>query len=203
MSSLDELIAKARHLLAEGHSPGQIADELSLSQETVTWLLTQKKGDAAPKDVSIDWTVVSSNALLLDDVARLMLDRFTCAEPGQGGKPVLEGVAIVGIALSGVPLATLIAASEQARFAIYHPAKHSSAEIPTGSLSGNFAGVGNERCIIVDDVITSGKTMHEVVAYLRRQKATPVAIWVLFDKRGLTEVDGVPVYSVFRVSRID
>jgi orotate phosphoribosyltransferase len=202
MSSLDELIAKARHLLSEGHSPGQIADELSLSQETVTWLLTQKKGDAAPKDVSIDWTVVSGNALLLDDVARLMLDRYHCDVPPDE-KGALEGVAIVGIALSGVPLATLIAASEQARFAIYHPAKHSSAENPTGSLSGNFAGVANERCIIVDDVITSGKTMHEVVAYLRRQKATPVAIWVLFDKRGLTEVDGVPVYSVFRVSRID
>ena len=30
-----------------------------------------------------------------------------------------------------------------------------------------------------------------------------MAIWVLFDKRGLDEVDGVPVYSVFRVSRID
>ena len=201
MSSLDELIAKARHLLSEGHSPGQIADELSLSQETVTWLLTQKKGDAAPRDVSIDWTVVSGNALLLDDVARLMLDRYHCTAPA--GETDLGAVAIVGIALSGVPLATLIAASEQARFAVYHPAKHSPAENPTGSLSGNFAGVSGERCIIVDDVITSGKTMHEVVAYLRRQKATPIAIWVLFDKRGLSEVDGVPVYSVFRVSRID
>ena len=201
MTSLDELIAKARLLISEGHSPGQIADELSLSQETVTWLLTQKKGDAAPRDVSIDWTVVSGNALLLDDVARLMLDRYHCSAPA--GELDLGAVAIVGIALSGVPLATLIAASEQARFAIYHPAKHSPAENPTGSLSGNFASVANERCIIVDDVITSGKTMHEVVAYLRRQKATPIAIWVLFDKRGLSEVDGVPVYPVFRVSRID
>ena len=201
MTSLDELIAKARLLISEGHSPGQIADELSLSQETVTWLLTQKKGDAAPRDVSIDWTVVSGNALLLDDVARLMLDRYHCSAPA--GELDLGAVAIVGIALSGVPLATLIAASEQARFAIYHPAKPSPAENPTGSMSGNFAGVANQRCIIVDDVITSGKTMHEVVAHLRRQKATPVAIWVLFDKRGLSEVDGVPVYSVFRVSRID
>jgi orotate phosphoribosyltransferase len=202
MSSLDELIAKARHLLSEGHSPGQIADELSLSQETVTWLLTQKKGDAAPRDVSIDWTAVSSSALLLDDVARLMLDRYRSAAP-QPGEASLENVAIVGIALSGVPLATLIAAGQRARFAVYHPAKHSPAENPTGSLSGNFAGVANERCIVVDDVITSGRTMHEVVAYLRRQKATPVAILVLFDKRGLAEVDGVPVYPVFRVSRID
>jgi len=43
MSSLDELIERARILLSEGHSPGQIADELSLSIETVTWLLTQQK----------------------------------------------------------------------------------------------------------------------------------------------------------------
>jgi orotate phosphoribosyltransferase len=206
MSSLDELIAKARHLLSEGHSPGQIADELSLSQETVTWLLTQKKGDAAPKDVSIDWTAVSSNAILLDDIARLMVDRYRCGEPSKaGGQPPaeLENATIVGIAVSGIPLATLIAASEGGRLAVFHPAKHSPAEQPTGSMAGNFPVAPGERCIVVDDVITSGKTLHEVVAYLRRQKAVPLAIWVLFDKRGLKEVDGVPVYAVFRVSRID
>ncbi|HOT94569.1 MAG TPA: orotate phosphoribosyltransferase-like protein [Methanoregulaceae archaeon] len=207
MTSLDELIAKARLLLSEGHSPGQIADELSLSMETVTWLLTQKKGEAAPKDVHIDWTAVSSSALLLDDVARLMLHRYHCAEPPRTGEragpPALENATIVGIAISGVPLATLIAQAERQRLAIYHPAKHSSAERPTGSISGNFSAITGERCIIVDDVITSGRTMHEVVDYLRRHKATPVAIWVLFDKRGIREVDGVPVYPVFRVSRID
>jgi len=207
MTSLDELIAKARLLLSEGHSPGQIADELSLSQETVTWLLTQKKGDVAPKDVSIDWTVVSSNALLLDDVARLMLHRYHCAAPPKPGEKTgsasLGNVAIVGIAISGIPIATLIAQTEQVKLAIYHPAKQSSSEKPTGSMSGNFSAIAGERCIIVDDVITSGKTMHEVVDHLRRHKATPLAIWVLFDKRGLKEVDGVPVYSVFRVSRID
>ncbi|NLX50118.1 MAG: orotate phosphoribosyltransferase-like protein [Methanospirillum sp.] len=202
MSSLDELIVKARHLLAEGHSPGQIADELSLSQETVTWLLTQKKGDAAPKDVSIDWTAVSSNAVLLDDAARLMLDRCRLAGVAAPGSDP-GNVAIVGIAVSGVPLATLIAREEGVRLAVYHPAKHSSAEKPTGSMAGNFPVAPGERCIVVDDVITSGRTMQEVVDYLRRQKATPVAICVLFDKRGLKEVDGVPVHSVFRVSRID
>ncbi|HMK16420.1 MAG TPA: orotate phosphoribosyltransferase-like protein, partial [Methanomicrobiales archaeon] len=33
--------------------------------------------------------------------------------------------------------------------------------------------------------------------------ATPLAIWVIFDKRGLREVDGVPVQPLFRVSRLD
>jgi len=66
MSTLDDLIKKARHLRSESHSPGQIADELSLSMETVTWLLTQEKGAATPKDVHIDWTSVSGESQLLE-----------------------------------------------------------------------------------------------------------------------------------------
>ena len=72
-----------------------------------------------------------------------------------------------------------------------------------GSISGNFAPVSGKRCIIVDDVITSGKTMHEVVKYLKKHNAVPVAIWVIFDKRGIKDVEGVPVYSLFKISRID
>ncbi len=80
MSSLDDLVGRAKMLLAEGHSPGQIADELSLSMETVTWLLTQGKGTAAPKDVHIDWTAVSSNATLLEETSLMLLQRFYGAQ---------------------------------------------------------------------------------------------------------------------------
>jgi orotate phosphoribosyltransferase len=217
MSSLDDLIGRAKMLLAEGHSPGQIADELSLSMETVTWLLTQVKGSTAPKDVHIDWTAVSSNAPLLEQTALMLLNRYyqgqaseenpaseseACKEvSGETGSP--EADVFVGIALSGIPLATLIAAQEAAKLAIYHPSKQSQSEHPTGSISGNFAGIGGERCVIVDDVITSGNTMREVVKYLRKHKATPLAILVIFDKRGIRDIDGVPVYSLFKISRID
>jgi orotate phosphoribosyltransferase-like protein len=101
---------------------------------------------------------------------------------------------IVGIALSGIPLATIIAVQEAAQLAIYHPAKQNQNERPMGSISGNFAAVSDQRCIIVDDTITSGNTMREVVKYLKKHNATPVAIWVIFDKRGIKDVDGVPVY---------
>jgi len=110
---------------------------------------------------------------------------------------------IVGIALSGIPLATLIAVQETAQLAIYHPAKQNQSDHPTGSISGNFASISSRRCIIVDDVITSGNTMKEVVKYLKKHNATPVAIWVIFDKRGIKDIDGVPVYSLFKISRID
>jgi orotate phosphoribosyltransferase len=206
MSTLEELISRAQLLHSEGHSPSQIADELSLSMETVTWLLTQQRGSEVPKDIHIDWTAVSSNASLLNDAATMMIDRFRSAaeETGQGCLcEVRSADVIVGIAISGVPLATLIALQENARLAIYHPAKHSASEKPVGSISGNFASITGEQCIIVDDVITSGKTLREVVAYLRKHGADPVAIWVLFDKRGIREIDGVPVYTQYKVSRLD
>ena len=202
MSSLDDLISRAKVLLSEGHSPGQIADELSLSMETVTWLLTQAKGSTAPKDVHIDWTAVSSDAALLDETALMLMKRYYGSEKGEDtGSPAFS--VVVGIALSGIPLATIIAVQEDARLAIYHPAKQNASEHPVGSISGNFATVAGEKCIVVDDVITSGNTMREVVKYLKKHGATPVAIWVIFDKRGIKDVDGIPVFSLFKISRID
>jgi orotate phosphoribosyltransferase len=206
MSSLDELIQRARMLLSEGHSPGQIADELSLSVETVTWLLTQQKGEAIPKDVGIDWTAVSSQGPQLDELAMMMLKRYySVVNTETNGEVLAEKFpsAVVGIAISGIPLATLIAVAEDAKLAIYHPAKQSTREPPVGSISGNFAPITGERCIIIDDVITSGTTMSEVVKYIRKHGGNPVAVLVLFDKRGIRDIDGVPVYSLFRISRID
>jgi orotate phosphoribosyltransferase len=202
MSSLDDLISRAKMLLAEGHSPGQIADELSLSMETVTWLLTQAKGTTAPKDVHIDWSAVSSQAPLLEETALMLLRRYYQDQDSEAtSSPAAE--VVVGIALSGIPLATLIAVQEAAQLAIYHPTKQNQSAKPMGSMSGNFAAVSGKRCIIVDDVITSGKTMTEVVKYLKKHDAMPVAIWVIFDKRGIKDVEGVPVYSLFKISRID
>lgn len=203
MSTLEDLIGKARHLLSEGHNPSQIADELSLSIETVTWLLTQDRTKSVPKDVHIDWTPISASASLLNELAILMIQRYYAAQAESIAPPEDYANVVVGIALSGIPIATLIAFQEDAQIALYYPAKHAAGDRPVGSISGNFAPVKGQRCLVVDDVITSGKTLHEVVAYLRTHGAIPLAVLVIFDKKGLREVDGVPVYSLFTVTRLD
>ena len=198
MSSLEELMEKARMLHAEGHPTGQIADELSLSTDTITWMLTQGKNNAAaPKDVHIDWTVVSSDATLLQGIASMLMVNFeNCCDEDE------EIDAVVGVDAAGVPLATLMAAEHGLNLAIYHPSKH-NADTNCGSISGNFSKVTGKRCIIVDDCITTGNTLAEIVTYLRRHKAHPAGICVLFDKRGVREIEGVPVYPLFSVKRID
>ena len=198
MTSLDDLIEKARELRTEGHSPGQIADELSLSLETITWLLTQDNSTCeTPRDVHIDWTDVSSDALLLEQSAMMLKRLFTIHT-----KNIAPPTTIIGIAVSGIPLATCMATTMQSKLAIFHPAKH-NAEYTTGTLSGNFAGVRGETCLIVDDVITSGKTLQDVIRYLRSRGATPVGCCVLFDKRGIRYLDEIDVYSLYKISRID
>ena len=213
MSSLDELITKAKTLMEEGHSAGQIADELSLSVDTVTYLLTKSKNSksakvTAPKDVHIDWTNVSSDAILLSGIASMMLHNFEmnchdddCGCGDEGECHCAEIDCVVGIDLSGVPLATLIATENGIDLAVYHASKHNHEG--TGSISGNFAKVTGKRCLIVDDCITTGNTLTEIVRYLKKHKAHPVGICVLFDKRGVKEIDGVPVYSLFNIRRID
>jgi orotate phosphoribosyltransferase len=132
----------------------------------------------------------------------MLLSRYYLARKADAGDSPVADV-IVGIAISGIPLATVIAVQEAAQLAIYHPAKQNTSEKPTGSISGNFAPVSGQRCLIVDDTITSGNTLRELVKYLKKHNATPVAICVIFDKRGIRDVEGVPVYPLFRISRID
>ncbi len=203
MSSLDDLIKKAQHLRSEGHSQGQIADELSLSMETITWLLTREPGGIIPKDVCIDWTPVSSNARLLSHSAEMLSVLYQSPQSYRTEQEHRIDT-VIGIAVSGIPLATVIAVNEDIRLAIYHPAKHSVSEHPLGSMSGNFSlPMGGNRCLVIDDVITSGNTLRDVIAYLKKNGATPVACCVLFDKRGISEIDGVPIYSLYAISRID
>lgn len=207
MTSLEELINRARLLHSEGRSTSQISDELSLSAETVTWLLTQEKnGAGVPRDVLIDWSNISCDSTNICLAASMMAQRYYFAREQEG----LTGEVgsdfpdvVIGIAHSGIPLATLIAGNESAMFSMYHPKKHAQGESPAGSLNSSFAGVSKRTCMIVDDVVTTGNTITEAIEYIRRHGGEPLGVVVLFDKRGLKEISGVPLYSLVRIERID
>lgn len=111
---------------------------------------------------------------------------------------------IVGIAVSGVPIATLMATlmNKELSFSVFHPAKLRKEKDVDGTISSNFASIYNKKVIIVDDVITSGRTVKEAVKVVKEQGAKPVAVVVLIDKKNLKEVDGVPVESLIKVTRV-
>ena len=66
MKNIETLIKKATELKSEGLVEGQISEELNVSSETVTWLLTHAEttGTAqGPKDISVDWSMIGKSAL--------------------------------------------------------------------------------------------------------------------------------------------
>jgi orotate phosphoribosyltransferase len=205
MKTINELIQKAVELQAAGLLTGQIADELNVSRETATWLLTHaKKGDLvqAPKDIYIDWSNIGRSSNRQRFIAGALTDMILdCLDETELCIDV-----VIGIALSGIPLASLVADELGCEFSTYHPNKQKweqeSREVK-GTISQNFAQVEGKNCILIDDVVTTGTTLKEAVAVLEGLGAKPVSIGVLVDKKGIDSVSGVPLNALLRVTRVD
>ncbi len=205
MKKVDDLIESARELKERGLKSGEIADELNVSRETANWLLTRSptdKDDDAPGDIHLDWSAVGRSSHRMSLVAAAMkdlIDETTDSEPD----------VVVGIAKAGVPLATFVAREFDARLAEYTPRKQKWGEDDpdydelSGSFSRNFAEVDGERCVVVDDVITSGRTMTEAVRFVEERGGTPVGAVVLANKSEMSKIDGVEVKSLLGVIRVE
>ncbi|MGJ7028311.1 PyrE-like protein [Methanothermobacter wolfeii] len=199
----NELIKKAQELRNRGFTTGEIADELNVSKDTARWLTlqttTSMSKKEAPMDFAINWESLGGSSSRMRYVSAAMADMA-----------LKYGVAdvVLGIAISGVPFATLMAdvmgveTGLETSLAVFHPVKHRKDEEAEGAISSNFARVKGKRVVVVDDVITSGRTIREAVEVLKSQGATPVAVTVLIDKKGISEVAGVPVESLIRVRRL-
>jgi orotate phosphoribosyltransferase len=206
MNNIDALIKKATELKSEGLVEGQISEELNVSSDTVTWLLTHAESAGAaqgPKDISVDWSTIGKSAYRLSHISQALSDSiYESLGASDTGVDV-----VVGIALSGLPLASMIASDLSADLAVYTPSKQmlsqSAGKKARGNLSSNFSGVKDKECVIVDDVITTGRTLEETVEYLDEHGAKISAIAVLIDKKGTDQIAGVPVTSLLKVIRVN
>ncbi len=207
MKTIDDLTENAAELAERGLSKGEIADELNVSRETASWLVERSgagpepTADAAggPHDIHVDWSAVGRDSARLSSVGAALADLLS----KQGEDVDLT----IGIEKAGAPLATTVARELDTDLGTYSPTKHQwdddDSDMIDGSFSRNFASIRGRDCYVVDDTITSGRTMTETVEAIREQGGEPVACGVLADKRGVESIDDVPVYSLLQVIRVD
>ncbi|WP_432645260.1 orotate phosphoribosyltransferase-like protein [Methanobrevibacter sp.] len=199
-----KLIAKAQELRQHGFTTGEIADELNVSMDTARWLTLQKAEEKteAPVDFAINWKSIGGNSTRLSYVSGALSDMAL----SHG-----EADTVVGIAVSGVPFATVMAdliedmSGVDTSIAIFHPNKHRKNIDSTddeGAISTNFGTVEGKKVVIVDDVITSGKTVKEAIHTVKDLGGKPTCVTVLIDKAGLSEIEGIPVESLIKISRL-
>jgi orotate phosphoribosyltransferase len=204
MKNIETLMKKASELKSEGLVEGQISEELNVSSDTVTWLLTHadKGSTPGPKDISVDWSAIGKSAYRLGHISQALSDLiYDSLDETEQGVDV-----VVGIGLSGVPLASMIANDLSAELAVYTPSKQMGQEASKkarGNLSANFSDVKDKECVIVDDVITTGRTIEETIEYLDERGAKICSIAVLIDKKGTDQIAGVPVSSLLKVLRVN
>ena len=200
-----KLIQKAQELRQHGFTTGEIADELNVSMDTARWLTLQKPTETkteAPVDFAINWKSIGGNSTRLNYVSGALSDMAL----SHGDANV-----VCGVAVSGIPFATMMAdfiedvIGEDTSLAIFHPHKHRKDNDETddeGTISTNFGTVEGKKVVIVDDVITSGKTAKEAIHTINDLGGEVICVTVLIDKAGLSEIENVPVESLIKVSRL-
>src|SRR5438132_13556029 len=100
MKDVNAIAKRAMEYKEKGLSEKEIADELHLSSETVTWLLTRGiKGGEAPKDVKIGWRSVGVYGNRIGFMAAAMADIALEAL----GKGQVDGDSVVRGAINGFP----------------------------------------------------------------------------------------------------
>ena len=201
----EKLIQKAQELRQHGFTTGEIADELNVSMDTARWLTLQKTTEEkpeAPVDFAINWKSIGGNSARLSYVSSALSDMTL---------PYGEAEVVCGIAVSGVPFATMMSdiledmTGNETSLAIFHPNKHRKDIDKTddeGTISTNFGSVEGKKVVIVDDVITSGRTAREVIHTVKDLGGEPLCVVVLIDKAGLSEIEDVPVESLIKVGRL-
>ena len=187
--SVDELRKTVANLKNEGLNSQQIADELSLSQDTIAWLSSSNEGQEQPQDVRIGWRTIGVRPIRTEAMATIFAD-ILLEEVGE------EGVdSIVGISLNGILFANEIAKFLDTEVSIHRNVDGGPGQ---GSLSNKYGQVNGKRIAIVDDVLSSGTTMRNTISMMREMGAEVALCMVLVNKTPLNEIEEVPLRGIIR-----
>jgi len=188
--SIEELRTMVANLRKEGLNSQQIADELSLSQDTISWLLADSAANEKPRDVRIGWRTIGVRPQRVAATGAIMAD-VVSEECGDSIDT------IIGISINGVLFANEVASQLGCEVAIYRNVDGGPGK---GSLSNKYGQVSGKRVVIVDDVLSTGVTMSRTIESMREAGAEVSLCMVLVNKTVRNEIDEVPLRGIIRAA---
>ena len=188
--SIEQLRNMVSNLRKDGLNSQQIADELSLSQDTISWLIADSSVNEKPQDVRIGWRTVGVRPQRIAAIGAIMAD-VAVEECGE----LIDTV--VGISINGVLFANEVASQLDCEVAIH---RNVDGEAGQGSLSNKYGQVAGKRVAIVDDVLSTGVTMSRTIDAMREAGAEVLLCLVLVNKTVRNEIDEVPLRGIIRAA---
>ncbi len=187
--SIEELKALASNLMKEGLNTQQIADELSLSQDTITWLLSGTGDGERPNDVRIGWRTLGVRPQRVAAVGSIMAD---VADEELSFENIDT---VVGISINGIAFAYEVARILESDVTVFRTTDEGEG---SGSLSNKYGQVAGKSVVIIDDVLSSGKTMSKTIQSIRAAGGEVSLAVVLVNKTTRNEIDDVPLRGLIR-----
>ena len=188
VASIEELKTIATNLRKDGLNSQQIADELSLSQDTIAWLLTGTNTEQRPTDVRIGWRTIGVRPARITAIGNIMADVVI--------EEFDEAEIVVGISIHGIAFAHEVAQALDVEVAIH---RNVDGEPGAGALSNKYGQVGGgKKVVIIDDVLSSGVTMSQTISAIRAAGGEVVLALVLVNKTDRNEIDNVPLRGLIR-----
>jgi orotate phosphoribosyltransferase len=194
----DKWLTNAMELQAKGLTVPEIAQEMNVSVATVEWLLTRQleKEAPPPADVKIGWRSVGVRGRRINMISEVLVDIVI----EEMEKMDQELDAVCGVAINGIPFATMLSSSLDIDMVVVRP--HVGDRQDVGILSSNFASVAGKKVVVVDDVIGTGSTMTQVLGLLREAGANPILAMVVVNKTSKDSIEGVPLRALIRARTV-
>ncbi len=189
MKEIDALIKKALKYKESGLTDHEIAEDLNVSKETAVWLLNKGKKKKPEGDLKVGWRSIgvypSRMSFIADALCDVILEEIE--------KKDLEVETVVGIAINGIPFASLVAEKLGLELAVYRPHDEK-----TGSFSSNYADVKGKKIIVIDDVVGTGATFRSAIKAIKDEKGDPGLCVAILNKRAQNDIDGVALRALIR-----
>jgi len=193
MVDVKELVKRAMEYKEKGLSDREIADELHVSVDTVTFLVTEgAEGAYPPSDVKIGWRSLGVYGNRIGLMSEIMTDIIL----EEMEKRDLDVDSVLGIAINGVCYATVISEMLETELVVYRPPAERGKK--GGAFSSNYASVDGKKVVVIDDVLSTGGTVEETITDIRNAGGDPVLVMVIVNKSNRNEVSGVPLRGIIR-----
>jgi orotate phosphoribosyltransferase len=184
MKEIDALIAKALKYKENGLTDHEIAEDLNVSKETAIWLLNKGKEKKPEGDLKVGWRSIgvfpSRMSYISDALCDVLLEEMENKD--------IDIDVVVGIAINGIPFATLISEKLDLELAVYRP--HHEKE---GWFSSNYASVENKNSVIIDDVVGTGDTFKSAIKAIKSKNGNP-ALCIAIQN----DILSIPLRSLIR-----
>jgi orotate phosphoribosyltransferase len=189
LKEIEALIEKALKYKESGLTDHDIAEDLNVSKETALWLLNKGKEKKPEGDLKVGWRSLGVYPTRMRAIAEAMIDIIF----EEMDRKDLCIDTIVGIAINGIPYATLVAEELNLELAVFRP-HHEK----IGAFSSNYACVKDKTVVVVDDVVGTGDTFKSAIKAIKTEGGKTALLLAILNKRIQNEIENIPLRSLIR-----